>query len=306
MESKACAIIVFSIWGLGYMNKQVLLDLIRTIPYFSTVTEELFASVEFTLLPSNTNNTYKIYFKQGESNAFVLKIPKSTTNLYVNRDNVKHNTAIAFKLALTAEPLWFGDSEQQGMSLSRYLTRSRTLTPLDLKQSEILKNLAKSLKVLQNSRHDFIGNFTDAPIMRSYLDQYFEQCAKETQNKLSINFKKAQQALDQIELSALPINSPVPAHMDLMADNLLIQDSNNPKVWLIDWEYSAMASPYWDIATLCNVANFNQYDAKVFLRLILDDCENYAEESVIKNLTHYRQIVRSFVECWRGAFANKQ
>ena len=291
------------------MTKQALLDIIQSIPHFSQANEAFLASLEFVLLPSNTNKTYKIQFKHGKHEYYILKTPKIDTNQWVNRDNERLNTTLAFNLELTAEPLWFGSSPQhQGMSLSRYITKSRTLTPLGIKQPEILKKLAKSLKILQNSQYDFIGNFSDASVLRSYLNQYFKQCTNDIQNKLVINYRKAQQALDQIELSSLPINIPVPAHIDLMADNLLIQGSNDAdaKVWLIDWEYSAMASPYWDIATLCNVASLNPHDAKVFLQLVLDDCNSYGEVTVINNLTHYRQIVRSFVECWRGAFVNKQ
>ena len=287
------------------MTHQALLDLMQSIPYFATYSDKLLASAEFTLLPSNTNKTYKVRFKQHTNEFFIIKTPKKTTNGYVNRNNEKHNTTIAFNLALTAEPLWFGDlPQQQGMSLSRYLTNCRKLVPSDLKQAATINRVAKSLKILQSSHHDFMGNFSEPCVIRNYLDDYYGQCANELQNKLSNNFIKAQLALDQIDLLNLPINNPVPSHMDLMADNILIQTSSDPSVWLIDWEYSAMASPYWDIATLCNVANLNQHKAKGFLFLILN--KESGMDEAINNLNNYRLIVRSLVECWRGAFVQNK
>ncbi len=288
------------------MIKQALYELIRTIPYFAKYPEKLLASVEFALLPSNTNKTYKVCFKRHTKASYILKIPKCTTNSYVNRDNEKNNTGIAFNLALTAEPLWFGNTpQQQGMSLYRYISNSRKLTPLDLKQPNILKRVTESLKTLQSSHHCFIGDFSDTAIIRNYLNQYYGQCSNDLQDKLSSNFIRAQQALNQIDLLNLPVNKPVPAHIDLMADNILIQESLDSKIWLIDWEYSAMASPYWDIATLCNVANFNQLEANDFLYLVLGDCNQPDEDKAIVNLNNYRLIERSLVECWRGAFVKE-
>jgi thiamine kinase-like enzyme len=285
------------------VSQSSLLELIKSIPYFARYSEKLLDTVKFTLIPSNTNNTYKVLFKDHTNEAYILKTPKSITNNYVNRDNEKHNSNIAFNLALTAEPLWFGDTPlQQGVSCSRYITNCRTLIPSDLKHPVTLNQIAEALKELQSSQDVFMGDLSDTSIIQEYLSLYYKQCSSERQDKLSNNYIKAQQALDQICLENLPINIPVPAHNDLMADNILIQELDDSKIWLIDWEYSAMASPYWDIATLCNVANFNQNEAKAFLCLVLDDCNEDDGDKAIINLANYRIIVRSLVECWRGAF----
>ena len=285
------------------MTQSSLLDLIKSIPYFAKYPEKILATVEFTLIPSNTNNTYKVLFKSHTNEAFILKTPKSITNHYVNRDNEKYNSNIAFNLALTAEPLWFGDTPlQQGVSCSRYIANCRTLTPYDLKQPVTLNRVAEALKKLQRSQQVFMGNFSDTAVIQEYLSLYYNQCSSERQDEFSNSYINALQALDQIRLENLSINNSVPAHIDLMADNILIQESDDSKIWVIDWEYSAMASPYWDIATLCNVANFNQNDAKAFLCLVLDDCNKEVEDEAIVNLANYRLIVHSLVECWRGAF----
>lgn len=58
-----------------------------------------------------------------------------------------------------------------------------------------------------------------------------------------------------------------PAHLDLHAGNVL-EDKN--QLWLIDWEYAAMADPYFDLATLTSTENFSDHDMSVLLRYYLE------------------------------------
>ncbi len=45
-----------------------------------------------------------------------------------------------------------------------------------------------------------------------------------------------------------------PSHLDLHGGNII---DDGEKLWLIDWEYAAMADPYFDLATLASVEKFS-------------------------------------------------
>ena len=89
-------------------------------------------------------------------------------------------------------------------------------------------------------------------------------------------------------------SDPVPSHNDLVLENLLLAAD---RVWLIDWEFAAMASPYWDLATLCNAADLDYAGS---LRLLHAYCADAAamEESL---LFDYRNLLQLLGDCWMAA-----
>jgi len=89
----------------------------------------------------------------------------------------------------------------------------------------------------------------------------------------------------------------VPSHNDLVLENILIGTTG--RVWLIDWEYSSMASPYWDLAILCNAADFNQ-DLCAWL---LDEYKIHNPTLDAKTLSDYRYMLGVLSICWMAAFS---
>ena len=86
----------------------------------------------------------------------------------------------------------------------------------------------------------------------------------------------------------------VPSHNDPVLDNLLL---DGERTLLIDWEFSAMASPLWDLATLANAANLGPAACRLLL-------ESYCvggsrvEESA---LYAFRNLLALLDDCWMAA-----
>lgn len=59
----------------------------------------------------------------------------------------------------------------------------------------------------------------------------------------------------------------VPCHLDLFSRNFL--DDGN-KIWIIDWEYSAMADPLYDLACWASVDSLSLAEMQELLELYLD------------------------------------
>ena len=86
----------------------------------------------------------------------------------------------------------------------------------------------------------------------------------------------------------------VPSHADPVLENLM---RGHDRVWLIDWEFSAMASPCWDLAILCNAADLDYTESR---NLLADYCARgiQVEESL---LFDYRNLLQLLADCWMAA-----
>jgi thiamine kinase-like enzyme len=69
---------------------------------------------------------------------------------------------------------------------------------------------------------------------------------------------------------------------------------------MIDWEYSAMASPYWDLATLCNAAQLDLAQSRQLLRDYCTDAAQMKEST----LFDYRGLLKLLNDCWMAALAD--
>ncbi len=88
----------------------------------------------------------------------------------------------------------------------------------------------------------------------------------------------------------------VPSHNDLVLENILIDATG--QIWLIDWEYSSMASPYWDLATLCNAAKLDQTQCAWLITEYGNHCLNLVPEI----LSDYRYMLGVLSNCWMAVF----
>lgn len=270
------------------INSLTLKLLIKDIPQLSHIP---LSEINFHKLSGLTNTNYLLETKDKK---YVLKIPRELTSKNISRQYEAHNTDIVYQLGLTPETLWREKQGENltGMSLVVAIENPQTLKPSSWEDSNIVSNVAASLKTLQASKQIFKGKLDHNDIAK-YLNQYFNLCSKQQQEELQA---ERQQALDLLEKIKRCDRQAVPSHIDLVAENIL-QDEN--KLWLIDWEYSAMASPFWDIATVCNEAKFNDDASKSFLNKVLEDTN---EEDDVKCLQTYQSLVKTVSHFWYAAY----
>ncbi len=90
------------------------------------------------------------------------------------------------------------------------------------------------------------------------VTRYYQLMPKPKQIELSDSFQNTRLTIKNILQQDKRL---VPSHNDLVLENILF---DKRRIWIIDWEYAAMASPYWDIATLCNAAQLTASQAENF------------------------------------------
>ena len=259
--------------------------LLKTIPPLSKYAAN---EIKLQKLAGLTNSNYLIdLLTSTKDKKYILRIPKQKTNQFINRNNETVNAEIAQQLGIAPKCLWRGEGDQEGMSLSEFIDNAEYP---DGEDKNTVSSVAKTLAKLHNSHIKFDG-VLDNKSIATKLTQYFELCSAEQQNLLKSDYQKSLSLLE----TQLDTRPKVPSHVDLITENILQQGD---KIWFIDWEYSAMASPFWDVAIFCNSAEFDAKKSEKILKQVLMDYQDID----FQTLKQYQFITKVVSDCWRIAF----
>jgi len=234
-------------------------------------------------LPGYTNRNYRLYNQRFD---WVLRIPRSATDGFIDRAAEAHNQALAQQLGLAPKVAW---RDARGLSLTPTLASSRTLRVADFETDNIVQRCVSALQQLHRSDLRFHGQVDLGALLR----KHFALLNEASQQRFKQRMLQAEDMLARLEDAD---HGYVASHNDLVLQNLLLDHSG---LCIIDWEYSAMASPYWDLATLCNEA---QLDRQQSIRLMQAYCVG-GEAMKESTLFDYRNLLKLLSECWMAALA---
>jgi thiamine kinase len=179
---------------------------------------------------SVTNQTWRVV---ADADSYVVRVAGPTTG-YLDREIETHNAAIAAGLGLTPPILFLDD----GLLVIRYVAGARPLTAADLGDPDRLSQVAALLSRLQHSAHSFRGERHPFGEIDRYLGYHPHPRAT-----------ALRQAARPVEAALARSPRPlVPAHVDAGAANFLL--GADGQLWLVDWEFSSMADPAWDPASV--------------------------------------------------------
>ncbi len=234
-------------------------------------------------LPGYTNDNFRITNNHED---WVLRIPRDETNRYIDRRAEANNAAIAHSMGLAPERVWFDDT---GLCLTSTLPHTRAVTREELQQKPVRLRLARMLNKLHRSTRAFQGTVD----LDALLTRYYGLMPEEARAGLKDEYVCARMTLRDLAQNDRIL---VPSHNDLVLENLLIDKSG--KIWIIDWEYASMASPYWDIATVCNAAGLNHEQSQSLLYA----CQKRPAEYNMEVLKSYRTVLQVLSDCWMAVF----
>ena len=263
-----------------------LVTIIRQIPLLNDTPNQ---EIRIRPLGGLTNQNYEVVTPALHA---VLRIPQHSTHAFINRHHEKHNTQLVEQLKLAPATLWW--DEAQGLRLTQYIEQARPLSAQILSEPRYLDALTHAMQQLQQSKQQFIGKLDQKAIIQR-LKRYFEYCKPQQQKQLKIAYQEALALLDYETLFDRPL---VPAHIDLVKENILVTKN---KIWLIDWEYSAMSSPLWDVAILSNSLRLRRPQSEQLLQALVTPCNKRDFE----NLARFRIITATMSFCWEVAVSNK-
>ena len=245
-----------------------------------------FTPDDFTITPLTgyTNQNFRLHNHRHD---WVLRIPRAKTDGFIDRDAEAHNQALVKQLQIAPQVSW---RDSRGITLTPTLSASRALCTADFGSDTMLQIILEPVQRLHHSGLVFRGRVN----LRELLSNHFALLNKSDQQRLGSRLRQAERVLQLLETRD---ETYVASHNDLELGNLLF---DNRQLWLIDWEYSAMASPYWDLATLCNAANLDLPQSRRLLQIYCSGSLPM-EESI---LFDYRGLLQLLSDCWMAALAD--
>ncbi|MFK7995957.1 MAG: phosphotransferase [Granulosicoccus sp.] len=173
----------------------------------------------------------------------VVRIAGAGTDEYIDRKVEAHNARAACKAGVSPQVL-FTDADT-GLMISEAVVDVDTMTPSLFQSCEgAPKRAGLALSKLHNSGQVFEFRFE----LFSMIDEYL--------NLLSTKTVQLPEGYHDVVNAAGPIkqilqDNPAtlaPCHCDPLCENFLDDGST---MWIVDWEYSGMNDPLWDVGDLC-------------------------------------------------------
>jgi thiamine kinase-like enzyme len=206
-----------------------------------------------------TNINYKVLIKNKE---YVLRLAGNGTEKMINRKEEKVNLFLASKMGFDTEVLYF--NEQTGMKITELIPEAETLTSQVAKRKENMELIAATLRKLHQSDMQMANRFDVF-----YKIGEYEQLMREAKG---IPYKGYEEVKAQVmvlkDLYTRMDVALTPCHNDLVPENIVKRGHN--KIYLIDWEYSGINDPMWDVAAHSLECGFSPEEEELFLSLYLN------------------------------------
>jgi thiamine kinase-like enzyme len=179
------------------------------------------------------------YIMEIKGNEYVVRQPGGMTNLMIDRKIEKVNNALASELGINSECVYF--DELSGIKISVSIKNSRNIAQADPNNLSNLKAVSDVMKKVHTSRINFPNVFD----WLAELDKY-EQIIQELNGGFFLDYSELKEMLlDYMNKNMKNIVS-VPCHNDTVPENFILDEVG--RTYLVDWEYSGMNDPSWDVA----------------------------------------------------------
>lgn len=224
--------------------------------------ENIDANVEITQIGGMSNKNFKVTRGDDE---YVLRVPGIGAEGMVVRSNEEQNSLQACKMGINPPIRYF--NAETGIKLADFVKNAETLNGATIQRPSNLRKIAKIFKTLHNSHVRFGNEFN---VFKEILN--YESLLEKAEGTMYDGYEVVREKIFKLEdyLNELGV-SVKPCHNDLVAENFL--KSEDGTIYLIDWEYSGMNDPMWDIAAMFIESNFTEESQEYFLSHYFDGKE---------------------------------
>jgi len=227
-------------------------EVLRTLPFFSGLDPE---GLSLERLGGLTNLVFRV--SDGKQ-SWCLRIPGKGTEEYIDR-KVEAKASHATSEAGVSPALLHADPDS-GILVSDYLEGARTMTPEGF--AEVEGSPARAGEVFRRL-HDSGAVFDFHFELFAMIDDYLKLLSGKTV-ELPAGYHEALERAEKVRsaLAAHPLPLS-PCHCDPLCENFLDLEG---RMWLVDWEYSGMNDPLWDLGDLSVEAGFNAEQEEEMVR----------------------------------------
>ena len=228
----------------------------QDIPKVQALLEKVLGSGEYkeiARMGGLTNHTYKVTLEDGGE--YVVRIPGEGTEEMIVRGDEKISTALACRLGIDADMLYFGDD---GSKVTKYIQNAVTMSPASLHEEKHIEQMAAIYRTLHTCGEDTGVPFEVFEMAAGYEKIIFENHVPMFED---YSEKKAEVMAIKNEIDKAIDIKKVPCHNDPLCENWVEGDG---RMYLIDWEYAGMNDGMWDVADVSIEAVFDEaHDMKL-------------------------------------------
>ena len=195
-----------------------------------------------------TNHSYKITRWNGEE--FLARIPGEGTEELINRLDERKSTMLACSLDIDSPLLYFGDD---GRKVMKFIHDPQPMNEEVMRKKENLLQAAKIFRKLHTC-----GSDTGVPFEVFEMAGLYERIILKDHVVLYNDYSEVKQTVMAIkeELDEKERVQKVPCHNDSLMGNWVLDGEG--RLYLIDWEYSGMNEPMWDLSCLSIEADYTE------------------------------------------------
>ena len=210
--------------------------------------EEEVLSVE--QLGGMTNQNYLV---KTTNKQYIVKFFGKGTEKLINRQDEKHNLELLKDLDLDVKNYLF--DIEAGIKVNEYIESAITLDSTSIKTK--FDKIAPILQTIHASGKELRGEFAPFEEIKKYESLIEEKIPY-------ANYEAVREEVFSLEkrLADLGVDRKS-CHIDLVPENFI--ESPQGRLYLIDWEYSSMNDPMWDLAALFLESEFTRQEEEDFL-----------------------------------------
>lgn len=210
--------------------------------------EEEVLSVE--QLGGMTNQNYLV---KTTNKQYIVKFFGKGTEKLINRQDEKYNLELLKDLDLDVKNYLF--DIEAGIKVNEYIESAITLDSTSIKTK--FDKIAPILQTIHASGKELRGEFAPFEEIKKYESLIEEKIPY-------VNYEAVREEVFSLEkrLANLGVDRKS-CHIDLVPENFI--ESPQGRLYLIDWEYSSMNDPMWDLAALFLESEFTLQEEEAFL-----------------------------------------
>ncbi len=221
---------------------------------------------EITRLGGLTNFVYRVEFG---NTSLIVRIPGDGTEDYIDRAVEAHNARAAERAGVSPEVLFA--NPKSGLMITRTVPNIETMTPaLFATRRGSPARAGKALSKLHNSGEVFEFRFE----LFAMIDDYLKILSSKD-GDLPEGYHEVVGAAEPVKDVLVAADLPLaPCHCDPLCENFL---DDGTIMWIVDWEYSGMNDPLWDVGDLSVEAGLTAAQDKELLEAYLGRAPTAAE-----------------------------
>ena len=225
--------------------------------------EEEVLSVE--QLGGMTNQNYLV---KTTNKQYIVKFFGKGTEKLINRQDEKYNLELLKDLDLDVKNYLF--DIEAGIKVNEYIESAITLDSTSIKTK--FDKIAPILQTIHASGKELRGEFAPFEEIKKYESLIEEKIPY-------ANYEAVRKEVFSLEkrLADLGVDRKS-CHIDLVPENFI--ESPQGRLYLIDWEYSSMNDPMWDLAALFLESEFTSQEEEAFLSYYESDQTPVSREKI--------------------------